>query len=401
MSAEEPLCRVLENSIHELCAAVERGGRSSDAEQRDRVLLLRILISLPLTCRALRDEAGQHESHAPLLFYERVRLGLVNKSYFLDGVPSSVTLFAGETSITLPDEQLRKLRLKSMVADKFTTIMKLENCTPARRAELVREHSPADLAASVPGAVRVFIARCRAVCKGVRRVRDASMFAQCGNANCGRLFYVGAATECWANADVALALSDSEESSSVEYWNSAACDPGVHVPTVRRFCCSACEREFGVHLARAMPGVGLQFDADNAAVKSGRARVGEALKLALKRNEKASRQLRLLRSAKRARLAVSDAELAVLAERHTAALNVDLGVLYAASVVAESSVLSRGKLLPGSRIYWRDDPSYYSRALSVVREIYFKHRRKEGVVHSLLTVPRFLQLVGDKAAKML
>ena len=90
----------------------------------------------------------------------------------------------------------------------------------------------------------------------------------------------------------------------------------------------------------------------------------------------------------------------MLAERHTAALNVDLGVLYAASIVAESSVLSRGKLLPGSQVYWRNDPSYYSRALGVVRGIYFKHRRKEGVVNSLLTTPRFLQIVGQKAARM-
>ncbi len=363
--------------------------------------MLRIVHALPLACRALRDEAGQHEAYAPLLFYERVRSGWANHNYFLDGVPLGVTLFAGETSITLPDEQLRKLRLKSIAADKYTTIMKLENCTPARRAELVQSHSPADLAASVPGVVRVFVARCRAVCRGVRRVKERAMFSQCGNANCERLFYVGGATECWANADVVHAVSDSEEEfSSAEYWNSAACDSWVRVPTVRRFCCSACESEFGSHLVRVLPGIGLEFDADNAAVKSGRARVGEALKLVLKRNEKASRQLRLLRSAKRTRLAVSSAELAALAERHTAALNVDLGVLYAASIVAESSVLSAKKLLPGARIYWRDSPTFYSRALSVVRGIYFKHRRKEGIVHSLLTVPRFLQLVGNKAVTM-
>ena len=402
MSAVEALCHALESAILELCAAIERGGRDSGGVYVDRMRLLRMLIALPLTCRALRDEAGQHEAYGPILFYERVHLGLVDKNYFLDGVPLSVTLFAGDTTIVLPDEQLRKLRRGGIVSDRFTTIEKLESATPERRDELVRAHSPVDLAASVPGVVRVFIARCRAVCKGVRRVKGEGMFSHCTNANCRRLFYVGNAAECWSTVDaVQSSASDSEEeSSSVEYWNSAACDSGINVPTVRRFCCAACQREFGIHLARVMPGTGLDFDADNAAVKSGRARVGEALKLALKRNALASRQLRLLRSAKRARLAVSDAELAVLAERHTAALNVDLGVLYAASIVAESSVLSKGKLLPGAGIYWRDDPAFYSRALSVVREIYFKHRRKEGIINSLITVPRFLQIVGERAARM-
>lgn len=401
MTGQQPLCRVLENAIFEMCAGVERGAENTDSQKEDRARMLLLCAVLPLTCRELRDEASQHEALLPTLFYERVRHGWSTKNYFLDGLPSSVTLFAGDTSIVLPDEQLRKMRLKSIVLDKRTTIMKIENATPARRAELTRDYSPADLHRSVPGCVRVFIARCRSICKGVRRVRNESVFSHCSNVNCARLFYVGEESECWTNADSVRDVSDSEEeSSSSEYWSCAACDPGVHVPSVRRFCCSACEREFGAHLARVMPGIGIEFDADNNAVKVGRARVAEALKLSLKRNEKMSRQLRLLRSAKRARLAVSDAELAVLVERHVAALNVDLGVLYAASIVAESSVLANKKLLPGSQIYWRDNPACYSKAIRAVREIYFKHRRREGIVSCLLVLPRFLQLVADSAAKV-
>ena len=402
MSADAPLCRVLENAILELCAAVERGGRNTNEQQRDRVRMMRIVNVMPLLCRALRDEAAQHEAYAPVLFYERVRLGWAGKNYFLEGVPFGVMLFAGETSITLLDDQLRKLRLKSIVADKFATSMKLENAAPTRIDELVREHSPVDYSACVPGVVRVFVARCRAICKGVRHVKEEAMFAHCSNANCLRLFYVGGTTECWANAGVVHAASDSEDegSSSVEYWNAAACDSGVRSPSVRRFCCSSCEQEYDAHLKRVMPGMGLEFDADNAALKSGRARVSESLKLVLKRNALASRQLRLLRSTKRVKLAVADNELAVLAERHVAALNVDLGVLYAASLVAESIVLSQRKLLPGSRICWRGDPVFYSRALNIVRCIYFKNRRKEGIVSSLNTLPRFLQIVGEAAGRM-
>lgn len=399
-NATDALCHLLGHAVIDLCDAIDNENKSPAHEQR-RKWAFAIVSSLPVVCRALRDEAGQHAATPYILFYERVRQGHLNRSYFLEGVPQSVLLFAGVTTIALPDEQLLKLRLRDIVADRLATLQKLESASAARRAQLVREHSPQDVPDAVPGIARVFVARCRSVCRGVRRVKGNALFTNCSNANCRRLFYIGNPSEIWSNVAPKACLSDSDdELDSTSYWTSAACDDAAAVYTVRRFCSSTCESEFQAHLKRIMPGAHLEFDVDDRARKNGRARVAEAFKLALKRNEIASRHLRCMRARRRTSLAVDDDELATLVERHIAALNVDIGVLYAARIVNECSVLSRNKLLPGSWPGWRSDRKCYARVLSAVRVIYAKYRRREGVVHSLLTMPRFLQVVQARAASM-
>ncbi len=395
--ALEPLCRVLEFCIIELCDEID----TANSDYRKRVRLLRLINSMPLVCTALRDEAARHDAYEFLLFYERVRCGWSSREFFLDGVPLGVSLFGGETNIVLEDEKLRKVQFRHIVADRYGIAMKIESSCTRRRGELVAAHRPADLPAAVPGAVAIFVARCRAMARGVRRAREATAFANCANANCCRFFYIGRERE--HGPQCALESESGSEDDccdSLEYWQQASGQLGEDASAPRRFCCRACRDEHAAHLRVVFPGHGLDFDADDAAKKTGRARVAEALKLALKRNEIASRQLRAQATQTCARSAVAADERRGLVERHVRALNVDVGVLYAASVVAESKALSRGKLLPGAALYWRHDRMFYAKALAAVGSVYDKNARKEGVVHSLLTVPRFLQLVESRASRL-
>ena len=170
-----------------------------------------------------------------MLFYERVRVGLVSPHYFLDGVPSAVQLFSGPTSIVLPDAEIRKLKLRDILADRIQTVAKLEQMKAdlPRKVELVQNHHPNDLSDNVPGPVHVFIARCRSMCRAIRRLKRDQLFIQCHNCNCNRLFYTGETTEAWCTAasskidEDALEDAELEDTSSVRYWELAGgkCPP--------------------------------------------------------------------------------------------------------------------------------------------------------------------------------
>ena len=151
------------------------------------------------------------------------------------------------------------------------------------------------------------------------------------------------------------------------------------------------------HLAALVPP--LDTDIDDVGVRAnrtGRPRVAEAFRVALKRNEIAARSMRAV-GLHAGRCAVSRKELHRHRQQRIDALNIDIGILYASSMVAESAVLSRGKLLPGSIAHWRRNTHYWARALAIVSRIYLGRRRKEGIVSSVLTVPRFLQVVQARA----
>ena len=81
-------------------------------------------------------------------------------------------------------------------------------------------------------------------------------------------------------------------------------------------------------------------------------------------------------------------------------MNVDIGLLYAASVIAESGNLCSGKVLPGQRLYWRDDFLFFAKPLSIVTKTYAKMKRKEGIVSSMLTLPKYLEALHKQAHKM-
>ena len=218
-----------------------------------------------------------------------------------------------------------------------------------------------------------------------------------------RLFYKGESIESWSAAkltQVSLGGEEEEENDSQDYWNRIAGLPLDATPETRRFCCRACANQHAHHLKIMMPDCGLHMDADDFATKSGRARISESFKLALKRNEVAARALRTARTKSVSNLAVSKEELEVHRQKRITALNVDIGLLYAASIISESSNLSTGRILPGQRIYWRDNPSFYAKPLAVINKIYSNTKRKEGIVSSLLTMPRFLENIQVKAYRM-
>lgn len=415
-SSEEPLSRLIEYAMNHLCDAIEEGELGKPkGEVVLRKSFVYILHKLPMTSMAMNSCARQHDAYGHVLFYERIRLGIASPHYFLDGVPSSVQIFSGVTAMTQPkDSELVKLRYSDLIADRLQTVGKLEqmkNDDP-RKMHLISQNR-CGLSSIIPGPVCVLVARCRAICQGVRRIKRSQLFVQCNNRNCNRMFYTGELHEMWCSSASKAASSaatrvndddgddDGDFISSSQYWDKVYLSGGSvaqaeKCPT-KRFCSRACASEHALQLAAMMPHVGLSMDADDAATRTGRARVSQSLKLALKRNELASRSLRNSRSLFRDNLAVELEEIRKYREMHITALNVDIGVLYASSIIAESAALSKNKLLPGSILYWRDDPLYWAKTATAVAKIYSSMRRKEGIVSSMLTMPRFLEAIRAKA----
>lgn len=349
-------------------------------------------------------DAKQHIAFEFMLFYERVRLGVSSLHFFLDGVPSGVHLFVGPTTLVLPQDDIRKLKLRDVLADRLHVVGQMEVMSPdaERRVSLIAQHT-GSLPVQVPGPVRFLVARSRAIFQGLRATKNAEAFAHCANCNCNRLFYCGDPAESWANAavtSVAMGGDDEEEHDSAEYWIQTAGSPLDVVSDVRRFCSQACARQHAYHLRILMPDAGVHLDADDNAKKSGRARVSESFKLALKRNEVAARALRTMRTTQFPNIAVSADELEMHRQKRIRALNIDLGLLYAASVLAESASMSNRRILPGQSMYWRDDPIYYSKALPSVSKVYAKSSRKEGIVTSTLTLPKYMSHLQTIAHKL-
>lgn len=401
MLHDEALCSVIEFATAQICDMIEHG-EVEHPTFRLRRAFVRILNVLPMTCWSFHRIAHQHAAFEYVLFYERIHLGFSSPHYFLDGLPQSVQLFSGSTHMAqkLVDSQLAKLKYKDIIGDRLSTMSKLERMKKidSRKMQLCKE-SRGDLHNSIPGPVCVLIARCRAVCQGVRRVKNARLFVQCANCNCNRVFYTGEFHERWhASVDD----DDAEDDESI-YWQRLFSVNGTNSTyecATKRFCSQACTLEHSIHLQAMLPDSGPLLDADDAATRVGRSRVAQSLKLALKRNEHAARSLRNSRSRVRGNLAVDSKEIQAHRDMHIDALNVDVGILYAASIIAESSVLSKHKLLPGSKLYWRDDALYWARALACVTKIYIGMKRKEGIVSSLLTMPRFLEVIQAKAHTM-
>lgn len=440
MLYEEPFGILIEHAQLRLNDLIEHteGGTGTIGHNLKRVAFFRILHTLPLTTAPLYARAKAHTAFEYTLFYERTRIGFTS-NHFLDGVPAGVLLFTGETTISLPPAEVNKLKYGDLLADRLQTVCKLElmPSNSARKQQLVTQFT-AGLDDSVPGAVRVLVARTRAMCQGVRQTKQAKKFAQCRNCNCNRLFYVGERNEprvfsCPTEpASEVLKSSatgggsdgnplrrrrllsgdddmdDEEDSTSDWYWRKAG--SWVRLPReearTRRFCSQACELEYDEHVACIMPETRACMDADDemAGKREGRSRVMRAFQAALKRNGIAARELRLVRWNPQRR-AVSKEDVRRLVESRVMALNVDLGILYASSLIAESQALSHGKTLPGAFAGWRCDPMNCSRVLKRVIDLYLNYDHGgEGKIHvvsSMLTVPPFMEEVRASAAQLL
>jgi hypothetical protein len=391
----EVLGQVIEIATAVLSDAIAAGlEESSPHTTYIRARCAIILNKLPLTSRALLDAARADPRFGPLLFYERTRLGVAHSGHFLEGLPAGLPLFSGERGMEMPAADLANLHLRDVLADKARTVANLEKMQTgsARMQGLLRNNLLSDLPPGLPGRVHIFVSRMRAVCQGLAAVKPASEFAQCKNCECSRLFYVGSPQAARPPAE---AGGDAAECAA--YWVQAA-GVGKARCSQRQFCTWACCEQWQWQMRQALPpddeGA---LAADVGCRKEGRFRVSEALRMVTRRNEAIGRSFRAIQKERRAFPALSGKDLAAERRRRVRMLNVDLGLLFAASIVADSSALSKGKVLPATTEGWRTRPLFYARALREIGKLYARHHEGSAVVASALHGDPFLMQVKAKA----
>ena len=139
------------------------------------------------------------------------------------------------------------------------------------------------------------------------------------------------------------------------------------------------------------------YDADLHVPRDAPARIGTAFALALARNARARIALRRrLRQRRHVAPAVRRADLTREVDARVSFLNVDLGLLYAAHLIARLSGAAGGtgskRSLPGGRPGWRRTGSVTPRALARVAALYRQHPEPAPIAN-LLHPPPFLRAV--------
>lgn len=391
------LNQIVEVGVQSVCDAISLGEGALSAQERNhRTWCAAMLNKLPLTCKALFEQAKQDKRYAAVMFYERTRLGAASSGHFLEGLAGGLPVFSGQTALQLPDADLAKLRLRDVVADRIKTVSSLElmaNQSP-RFESLVEEFTLEDLPDGLPNRVHIFVSRMRGICQGLNRVKPDGHFKQCKNCECNRRFYMGAPTELGVETSAAGRSADPMDC----YWDAAAGEPEVG-HSQREFCTWSCCQQWQWQLSQALPNRAPSLMiADYQCRKEGRARVPEALRRCGKRNEAAARHLRCIEKEGRSFPAVKNSDLRAQRRRVVRMLNVDLGMLYAASMMAESRSLASNKVLPGASEGWRSRPMFYVKAIKSVLAVYKKHHVGCNVVSNMLVHEPFLLKLKQRAS---
>lgn len=402
---------VLQHAVQMTCDYIDRGNETfmmlsvekATLRKRERNLNASMLNKLPVTCKYLRGIAAGDSRYSSVMFYERTRLGAAGSGHFLEGLPAGLSMFTGQTNVALQDSDLIKLKLKDVVADRVKTVCNLEALrnNEQRLISLIEDYKLTDVASGTPGRVHVFLARMRAICQGLRRVKPTEQIKQCHNRECCRLFYTGARNEISAVEATADDLfGEQKTTEESDYW--VLCAGGQQqLDQQINFCTHACFKQWSTQVHQALPDSSEGFlIADYQTRSIGRARVGEALRLICKRNEQASRHLRVIQKERRVFPAVDSQELREHRERRTRALNIDLGLVYVASVLAESKSLSGSKVLAGMNEGWRNRSMFYSRSIKEIGKIYDKHHVGGNVISNMHVSEPFLDKLKSKAARL-
>lgn len=402
---------VLQHAVEMLSIFINKGNEpliglsieKAASKKNIRNLLATMLNKLPVSCKHLRGVAAGDGRYGAILFYERTRLGASNSGHFLEGLCAGLSMFTGPTQVVLQDDDLRKLKLRDVIADRVRTVANLEALrnNEQRLLALVNDYTLYDIASGIPGRVHVFLARMRAICQGLRRVKPPEQTKQCHNCECSRLFYCGARSEIsGAEATAEDLFGESKPQTEGDYWSLVA-GGREELDHQNEFCTWTCYRQWKNQLHQALPDSNESFlVADYQTRKTGRSRVGEALRLISKRNEQAGRHLRILEKERKVFPAVEPAELRDHRERRIRALNVDLGLVYAASLLAESKSLSNGKVLAGSTEGWRSRAMFYAKQIKEIGKLYEKYHVGGNVISNLHVTEPFLNKIKTKAARL-
>ncbi len=367
-----------------LCDLVGLGATLSKRVMYQRNVIVSLLNNLPILNKALAELIRQDPRYAPIMFYERHRLGAGASGHFLEALPRGLSLFGSFQFSGISDQQLQA-SLMAISKERTATIEQIERSKEAPPLPAGATDITSDIPASVPWRARRFLAVQRSYALRLRNSKPAHFFCQCPNKTCRRLVYCGPVRNEPSAGDEPV------------YWNTLdSGNDGLKVHPAQFcswFCRQSHEREVCV-LRGLMPVE--KLDADVGCRKEQRHRVAEALRLCARRNEQLSRTMRELESNTHF-LSINPKPFFTTLKRR---LNIDLGLLYASSIMAESRALSNGRVLAGTHEGWRTRPVFYMKAIRKLGALYEKYHTGGNVISNLLIDEPFLRKVKAKCLEI-
>ena len=324
-----------------------------------------LLHHFPILNREARRMCDDDPSYAPMVFYERAKRTAEwsTTRFFLEGVPNRVHVsgFVGARDGPPEHAAHRSKRAMDSLAGAFHERLRLARMTEAcdSDAQLEEYANGHEAASNLPLRVRAFLRLYRGFLNEMR-IRQGSMFGQCVNKRCNRLLCVFEEATNGASPGIDREIPElspfhdgTDCVPSRKYWAQAGIPNGFRQQDVPfgRFCTSACYHEWQRQSSQAIHVPDFRFSiAPSACDAEGAKRIHVELKHALWRNSR----FRLLE--KRSSPAVSSSAVRGSVCSTVKALNVDVGMLYWASVACRLPTLLRvvNEIeLPGATENWR------------------------------------------------
>ena len=367
----------------------------------------RMAMKWPLLCTSSASVARDDNSYPSMLFYERVRMKIGDDAYFFDGVPKRLAIFGASIKLEFPAQQMSNLMFEHVLSDRASAVEKLESAIPgsSKRNKLVDTlDGLPDVPSTVPVPARLFLSRVRSMCHGLRQAQSAQNFRQCANNFCSRIFYKGD-QQRFLQKRTPSGPSYFDSTIATPYWS--ACSPGLPKydgPDCVRFCSKLCACQWHAEWKRLMPDRDFEWDAD-ALVKTRPAtrdaRVATAFDRAISRNSIATKVLKKRRKSVKSRgSALSSTDLAREFEARVHMLNVDTGLLYAASIFSRLPCRRATLTLPGEFAGWREKgDTAHRNAILRIAQIYRQHAER-GAIHDMLKSHAFFRALKSDALSL-
>lgn len=415
----EPVCETIVQLFFSLIDGTEI--HNAAAQQQLRVLAI-TLIKLERTSKALRAllQSNTRLPYYRFFFHTSSTVDVLPRR-FLDGV-FGVNLFSNAFG-NGPSNPSRfdVLTPKDVLQDRVKTAKRLSELSIDQVVTRSVNYLADDLPSGVGPRVAAFVGRARFLTQH-RATVNPQWVTVCNMATCScKMLCSGTMTGGAQQSNPALAdlfgepeaSSDEEEDENEDeppqypvasYWASLSPKPLTTLPK-RVFCSLACSLAYEDELATAVPVRVTDAEShetfSSASGKVGLARVLASTRAAFKRNDAAARALReAMRTVRKRQSTTIRVELFERMHQNVVdVLNVDLGLLYAASALADSPSTCQGRLLPATAPGWRDvDIKKYARAIERVKAIYVQyHRERDGLARDERFPAHWLRKVRENA----
>ena len=341
---------------------------------------VRWLNVFPVLCKSAAASAKQEPRYAALLAYERVRLGALHTGFSLEGIPAAVPLGA-----SVPSARWLKMRF----SDVCEHVQRMLLATEEANAQTFPSFADAtELPVNLPPQVHAFLRDLTGFLNELEQAQPRH-FQRCNHAGCRRLFFGGPRGK-------ATSTPLTPTTGVSEYVRSMQATPASTLAQTT-FCTSACHRSWKSAMA-ALPCQTNEL-AHEECRKTGRARVGEALRLASKRNETLRRDVHAFERAGWRPAALTAAETRRILTSRMRVMNADFLLLLAGAELAPSGTLRVA--LPGSFEDWRAHRFFHAAASAPMRKVL--RRMDKTSPNELLTITSndaVLRRIRDDASKI-